>query len=169
MDRSHWSQTPGARLVSRPQQPCPRPPLWSGQRHALGGKSRYMAKPRDPQAYSGSRPELAPLGLDSGTRGYNPRCRDTVALPPSISLEWAKARVEREKADIWLNPRARRRGRRDPGRGWALQAFIKTPAPLPHPSSPPAPGPGPGTVFRAAHFRRFFYRETIPREANTEL
>jgi hypothetical protein len=81
------------------------------------------------------------LGLDSGTRGYNPRCRDTVALPPSISLEWAKARVEREKADIWLNPRARRRGRRDPGRGWALQAFIKTPAPLPHPSSPPAPGP----------------------------
>ena len=99
-------------------------------------------------------PELAPLGLDSGTRGYNPRCRDTVALPPPSSLEWAKARVEREKADIWLNPRARRRGRRDPGRGWALRAFIKTPAPLPHPSSPPAPGPGPGTVFRATHFRR---------------
>ena len=32
-------------------------------------------------------PELAPLGLDSGTRGYNPRCRDTVALPPPSSLE----------------------------------------------------------------------------------
>ena len=67
-----------------------------------------------------------------------------------------EAKVEREKADIWLNPRARRRGRRDPGRGWALRAFIKTPAPLPHPSSPPAPGPGPGTVFRATHFRRFW-------------
>jgi hypothetical protein len=110
---------------------------------------------RDPRAHSGSRPELAPLGLDSGTRGYNPRCRDTVALPPPSSLEWAKARVEREKADIWLNQLAPRRGRRDPGRGWALRAFIKTPATLPHPSSPPAPGPGPGTVFRAAHFRRF--------------
>jgi hypothetical protein len=27
-------------------------------------------------------PELAPLGLDSGTQGYDPRCRDTVALTP---------------------------------------------------------------------------------------
>jgi hypothetical protein len=34
------------------------------------------------------------LGLDSGTRGYNQRCRDTVALPPPSSLEWAKARVD---------------------------------------------------------------------------
>jgi hypothetical protein len=97
------------------------------------------------------------LGLDSGTRGYNPRCRDTVALPPPSSLEWAKARLEREKADIWLNPRGRRRGRRDPGRRWAFQAFIKTPAPLPHPSSPPAPGPGPGTVFRAAPITGGFF------------
>ena len=56
-----------------------------------------MAKPRDPQSYSGSRPELAPLGLDSGTRGYNPRCRDTVALPPPSSLEWAEAHFGREK------------------------------------------------------------------------
>jgi hypothetical protein len=40
-----------------------------------------------------------------------------------------------------------------------LWAFIKTPATLPRPSSPPAPGPGPGTVFRAAYFRRFFWRQ----------
>ena len=96
------------------------------------------------------------MGLDSGTRGYNPRCRDTVALPPPSSLEWAKARVEREKADIWLNPLARRRGRRDPGRGWALQAFIKTPAPLPHPSSPPAPVPGPAQFFVPHPLPEFF-------------
>jgi hypothetical protein len=52
---------------------------------------------RDPLAHSGTRPELAPLGLDSGTRGYNPRCRDTPALPLPSSLEWAKARFGREK------------------------------------------------------------------------
>ena len=39
------------------------------------------------------------MGLDSGTRGYNPRCRDTVALPPPSSLEWAKARVDQEEEE----------------------------------------------------------------------
>jgi hypothetical protein len=36
-----------------------------------------------PRALSDTRLELAPLGLDSGARGYNPCCRDTASLPPS--------------------------------------------------------------------------------------
>ena len=54
-------------------------------------------------------------------------------------------------------PARARRGRRDPGRGWALRAFIKTPAPLPHPSSPPAPVPGPAQFFVPHPLPEFFF------------
>ena len=87
-------------------------------------------------------PELAPLGLDSGTRGYTPRSRDTVALPPP-SPRGRRGRASGGKSRYMAEPARARRGRRDPGRGWTLRSFIKTPAPLPRPSAPPAPGPGP--------------------------
>ena len=54
-------------------------------------------------------PELAPLGLDSGTRGYNLSCQDTVALPrPPRGEGLDESRVA--KADIWLSLRARTAG-----------------------------------------------------------
>jgi hypothetical protein len=90
-------------------------------------------------------PELAPLRLDSGTRGYNPRCRDTVDLPPP-SPRGSRGVSSGGKSQYMAEPARARHGRRDPGRGWALRVFIKTPAPLPCPSAPPAPGPGPGPL-----------------------
>jgi hypothetical protein len=99
-------------------------------------------------------PELAPLGLDSGTRGYNPRCRDTVALTPP-SPRGRRGRASGGKSRYVAEPAHARRRRRDPGRRWTLQAFIKSPAPLPRPSAPPAPGPGPGPLCVPHPYRSF--------------
>ena len=88
-------------------------------------------------------PDLAPLGLDSGTRGYNQRCRDTVALPPPSPRG---GRASGGKSRYMAEPARARRGRRDPGRGWALRAFINTPASVPRPSVTPPPVHGPGPL-----------------------
>ena len=90
-------------------------------------------------------PDLAPLGLDSGTRGYKHQCRDTVALPPTFP-RGRRGRESGGKSQYMARGARARRGRRDPGRGWALRAFINTPASVPRPSVTPPPVHGPGPL-----------------------
>jgi len=107
------------------------------QESAARGNSRCMAEPTRP--LPGTRPELAPLGLDSGTRGYNPRCRDTVDLPPPVPRGKQKGAM-RGNGQCMAEPACAHHRRRKPGHGWALRVFIKTPASLPRPSVPPTLG-----------------------------